>query len=275
MNLSCYSDDTPGVQYMNPVKIIDTNKANIHEFAMCGYKNMKQEGYRRKVDWIKNRFDEGMKYKILYSDKDGAVGGIEYIPGEHAWRPVKADGYLFIHCIYIMKKDYKNKGYGDQLLQECINDAKSQNKSGLAVVTRKGTWMASKDLFIKNGFDVVDEAKPDFELLALNFNDKSVAPVFRTGWNEIPEKYNNGLTIFTTDQCPYTTKAINEISDTAKTEYGIIPTIIESKSAKEAQNTPCAFGTFCIAYNGNIVAEHPISNTRFKNIMNKVLMNPI
>ena len=107
--------------------------------------------------------------------------------------------------------------------------------------------------------------------MTLKFNDSVNSPKFKSGWHEILNKFNEGLTIFTSDQCPYTTKAINEISETAKNEYGIIPKIVESKSAEEAQNTPCAFGTFCIVYEGKIVADHPVSNTRFKNILNKIL----
>jgi L-amino acid N-acyltransferase YncA len=256
---------------MEKVKIIDTNENNIHKYGMCGYKNLKQEGYRRKVEWIKNRYAEGMKYKILYSEQDGAVGGIEYIPGENAWRPVKAENYLFIHCIFIMKKNYKEKGYGELLLKECINDVKNQNMYGIAVVTRKGTWMAGKELFEKYGFETVDKAPPDFELLTLKFNKSVTSPKFTNDWQKKLADFNDGLTIFTSDQCPYTTKAIDEISQTAINEYGIKPKIIENKNAKEAQNSPCAFGIFCIVYEGKVVAEHPISNTRFKNIMNKIL----
>ncbi len=256
---------------MDNIKIIDTEVNTIHEYGMCGYKNLKQEGYRKKVEWIKTRFSEGMKYKILFSEKHGAVGGIEYIPGEFAWRPVEAKNYMFIHCIFIMKKIYKEKGYGELLLNECINDAKKENKSGVAVVSRKGTWMAGRDLYIKNGFETADLTKPDFELLVLKFNKSVESPKFRTGWDKVLNNYKDGLIIFTSDQCPYTTKAINEISETAKKEYGINPRIVESKNAQEAQNIPCAFGAFCIVYKGEIVADHPVSNSRFKNIMNKVL----
>jgi hypothetical protein len=42
------------------------------------------------------------------------------------------------------------------------------------------------------------------------------------------------------------------------------------EKCEEAQNSPCAFGTFCIVFNGKIIAEHPISNGRFTNIMNKI-----
>jgi len=49
------------------------------------------------------------------------------------------------------------------------------------------------------------------------------------------------------------------------------PELITLKTYKEAQESPCPFGTFCILYDGKVIAEHPISNTRFMNIMNKLL----
>jgi len=117
---------------MNEIKIITTSPDDIGTFAMCGYKNNKQEGYRRKVEWNKKRYAEGMRYKILHSEDQGAVGGIEYIPGEFTWRAVEAAGYMMIHCVYIMKKPYKGKGYGDLLLAECLKDAKKEKMFGVA-----------------------------------------------------------------------------------------------------------------------------------------------
>jgi len=64
---------------------------------------------------------------------------------------------------------------------------------------------------------------------------------------------------------------VKEISETADKVYGIKPRIIELKSCQDAQNSPCAFGSFCIVYNGKVVAEAPTSNKRFTNIMNKEL----
>ena len=250
--------------------LIETTKENIHEFGMCGYKNLKNEGYRKKVEWTKKFFDYGMKYKILYSEKDVAVGGIEYIDGENAFRPVDAGGYLFIHCLYIMKKDYKGKGYGEMMLQDCIDDAKKQNKHGVAVITRKGTWMAKRDLFIKHGFEVIDSAKPDFELLAYKFNPSAPAPSFRA--NAMAKKVNKGkgLQIYYSEQCPYTDKAINEIPQAAQ-EFGINAELINLDTPEKAQKSPCAFGTFYITFNGKVIAENPISQTRFKNILSKIV----
>ena len=86
---------------------------------------------------------------------------------------------------------------------------------------------------------------------------------------ERSSQYDKGLTVIRADQCPYTVKNVKEISETAEKEYGIKPNIIDLKNCEEAQNSPCAFGSFCIVYYGKVIAYHPISNTRFTNIMDK------
>ncbi|OPX72226.1 MAG: hypothetical protein A4E38_00669 [Methanoregulaceae archaeon PtaB.Bin108] len=42
------------------------------------------------------------------------------------------------------------------------------------------------------------------------------------------------------------------------------------EDAESVQDSPCAFGTFCIVYNGEVISHHPISNGRFENIMEKI-----
>jgi len=109
---------------MEGIEIIDTNADNILEYGVCGYKNIKRAGYLEKIEWLKNRFQEGLKIKTLYSDKDGNQGMIEYIPGEYCWRPVEASRYMFIHCIFAgFKHTDKGKGYGSLLVVECLKDA--------------------------------------------------------------------------------------------------------------------------------------------------------
>ena len=255
---------------MGKIEIIDTNADNILEYGVCGYKNIKREGYPEKVEWLKDRFPEGMKLKTLYSDEDGTQGMLEYIPGEYCWRPVEASGYMFIHCIFVgFKRAYKRKGYGTLLVEECLKDAEKGNMHGVAVVTRKGSFMAGKEIFVKNGFDVVDKASPDFELLVKKLNKEAPPPKFKGDWGKTLSQYGKGLTIIRSDQCPYSVKNVREISETAENVYGIKPNIIELKDCQEAQNSPCPFGTFCVVYNGKVVAEAPISNARFKNIMKK------
>jgi hypothetical protein len=132
--------------------------------------------------------------------------------------------------------------------------------------------MAGKELFLKHGFEVVEEAPPDFSLLAMKFRKGAPLPNFSGDWDERAKKYGKGLTIIKSDQCPYVAKAIREIGETAREQYGIEPNIIEVKSARQAQKAPSAYGgVFNLVYEGELLADHPVSNTRFKNIMNKTL----
>ncbi|MFP4415629.1 MAG: YoaP domain-containing protein [Chitinivibrionales bacterium] len=48
------------------------------------------------------------------------------------------------------------------------------------------------------------------------------------------------------------------------------PQLVELTDACSAQKSPCAFGTFCILYKGNVISHHPISNTRFANIIKSI-----
>jgi hypothetical protein len=124
---------------------------------------------------------------------------------------------------------------------------------------------------LKNGFTVVDTASPDFELLVKKFTENAPAPRFKGDWKARLNSYREGLTIIRADQCPYTVKNVREIEKTARENFEIEPKIVTLQNHTEAQESPCPFGTFCIIYNGEVVAHHPISKTRFVNIMNKFL----
>jgi len=45
---------------MEGIEIINTNADNILEYGICGYKNIKRDGYTEKIEWLKDRFPEGM-----------------------------------------------------------------------------------------------------------------------------------------------------------------------------------------------------------------------
>ena len=81
-------------------EIITVTEQNIETTGFfCYMSKKKSEGYGRKLKWLKDRFGEGMRIKLL---KLPERGFIEYIPGEHARRAVHADGYLFIHCLWVL-----------------------------------------------------------------------------------------------------------------------------------------------------------------------------
>lgn len=247
------------------------NEGNIFDYGFCGTKNPRHEGCRRKAEWFKKRQKEGMKYKVLHSEEKGSVGLIEYIPGEYAWRGIDAEGYMVIHCLCIFYKPFREKGIASQMIDECMNDASIAKKLGVAVVTRKGAWMVGKGIFVKKGFEVVDDAEPDFELLVKKFKKDAPSPGFKGNWDKALAKYNKGLSILWSDQCPYIAKSIGEIKETVKKRYGIEANFIEIKNHEQAQNAPSPYAIFSLIFDGELLAFHPISNKRFMNIMDKKL----
>jgi len=257
---------------MIQAEIRDMNAENIYDLGFCGTKSVEHEGCRRKAEWYRKRLPEGMRYKVLYSEDNGSVGMIEYIPGEFSWRAVDAVGYMVIHCLCIFLKSFREKGYASRMIRSCVEDAKNENMNGVAVVTRKGAWMVSKDLFVKDGFEVVDKAPPDFELLAIKFRMDAPSPRFKHNRESVLNKYNKGLTILWSDQCPYIAKSIEEIKETIKQRYRIKARIIEIKDHDQAQNAPSPYAIFSLIYDGKLLAFHPISNKRFMNIMDKILV---
>lgn len=257
---------------MADIEIVNLTPENIADYGVCGYKDMKKHlELRRKIDWFKEYYPKGLRIKIIFSKKGGSQGMIEYIPGKYAHRPVDAEGYMFIHCIFVgFKNEFKGKGYGSSLIEACIQDAKDANMQGVAVVTREGSFMAKKDIFLKKGFLVVDKAKPDFELLALKFDQEAENPKFKSMDLDM-EKHAEGLTILRSPQCPYSVKNVDTILKTAEDKLKIKANLIDMENSNEVQQTPCAFGTFCIIYNGKVISYHPISNKRFENIMKNKL----
>lgn len=255
---------------MADIQIFDLTPENIADYGVCGYKDVKKHlELRRKIDWIKEYYAKGLRIKALLSKKSGYQGMLEYIPGKYAHRPVDAEGYMFIHCIFVgFKKEFKGKGHASSLIDECVKEAKESNMYGVAVVTRKGSFMAKKDIFVKKGFELVDKAEPDFQLLALKFNHKAKNPKFKDLKRNL-EKYEEGLFILRSVQCPYTEKNVNAILKSAKDKFGLKANLIEMTDVTAVQNSPCAFGSFCIIHDGEIITHHPISNTRFENIMKK------
>src|SRR3972149_412552 len=214
---------------MREYEIVDTNADNIGGCSFCGYKSGKNEGHRRKLDWLKKRYAEGLRFKVLRSREFGDIGMIEYAPGSHAWRPVEAEGYLVIHCLMVNGK-HKGKGLGALLLDSCLKDAKKNKCRGVAVVTSSDSFMAERERVLK--------------------------------------RYKKGLTILAADQCPMVPKCVEDISQAARA-LGLKPKVVRVRSAKASRELPTPYGMFSIIYDGRLIVERPVSGTRFTNIMLK------
>jgi ribosomal protein S18 acetylase RimI-like enzyme len=251
---------------MREYEIVDTNTDNIDGCSLCGNKNANNLGLRRKADWLKERYAEGLRYKVLRSEKFGDIGMIEYAPGSHAWRPVEAEGYLVIHCVTVNRK-HGGKGLGRLLLDSCLGDAKKSKCRGVAVVTSSDSFMAGSGLFIKAGFVSV-ESIPPYELLVKKFKKTAPDPRFIVDRERVLKRYKKGLTILAADQCTYVIKSVERIAEASRT-LGLEPKVVRVGSAKASRELPTPYGVFSIIYDGKPIAERPISATRFMNIMPK------
>jgi GNAT superfamily N-acetyltransferase len=250
-------------------RLIDVGATNFDTLPCCGIKSPTHPGRRQKRSWIEANARYGLRAKTLLGTNGEPSGYIEYVPGEYTWRAVEAAGYMLIHCIWT-PSEYQGKGRGSLLVKACLKDAKEAGKHGVAVMVRDGPWMADRRLFLANGFKVVDTAPPDFELLVRKFNHSAPDPAFKRDLDRKLAEYGRGLTIIHCGQCPHGTKFITEIVETAESEYGIKPKVVTLQSPRDAQNVPNPYGVFALIRDGQLLADHPISRTRFRNIMRQL-----
>ena len=251
--------------------LIDISSSNLGESPCCGIKDPSHPGLLAKRCWMKAQFNSGLKAKTLIGP-DGKPGCyIEYLPGEFAWRAVSAAGYMFVHCLWSQSKQHQHKGWGGEMIEACVRDAKAAGMNGVAVMTRDGPWLAGRAVFLANGFQLADTAPPDYQLLVRKFKAGAADPTFKGGYERKAARFGKGLTIIRSAQCPYIAKFAAEIAQTAEEEYHIKPKIIELESCGEAQDAPTPYAVFAVVYKGRILADHQISRTRFRNIMDGVL----
>jgi L-amino acid N-acyltransferase YncA len=249
--------------------IITVDSGNVEEFGFFCVRNKKHPGYISKLAWLQQRFEKGMRIKLIQTNDNKQAGFLEYIPGEYTWRVIDAPDYVVIHCIWVNSNKFPYKGMASALLTDCIKDAESSGKEGVAVVTSDGPWMAGKKVFIKNGFEQVDESKPHFQLLIKRIG-RGPVPAFPKNWDERLKQFR-GLQLIYTDQCPYIGKAVQELPPVAE-KHGIHLNLNQLNDAAEArEKMVSAYGMINLVYNGQLLADHPISATRFKNILQNEL----
>ncbi len=241
--------------------IIDINEENIDKYGLfCRQTKRDSEGNQFKENWVKERFKEGMKIKMLKvkeGKKEAFRGFIEYIPGKYAWRGIEANGWMVIHCLWVVGRA-KEKGNGSKLLQKCIDDAKEQDMYGVAMVTaKKGGSLAKPTLFLKKGFEKVDESPPYFELYVKKFKEDAPLPKFIKIPKEKLKTYGDGITIIDSGQCPYTYDLNDRIKEMGK-EINVPVKIEHLKSPQDIKEKSLSpYGTFCVVYNGEIISHKP------------------
>ncbi|WP_299113923.1 GNAT family N-acetyltransferase [uncultured Winogradskyella sp.] len=252
---------------METLKITNVTPKNVTEETLFCIKDIKNPGFDSKRKWFEKRYKVGLRLKILKDEVDKMIGFIEYIPAKDAWRPIDVSNFMFIHCIVVYSKKDRELGYGSQLISEAEKEAKTKGMDGLCVMTSKGSWIADKRLFEKNGFKEIDK-RGRFELLTKKWNENSENPKL-LDWT-MQQKHYQGWHLVYADQCPWHEKSAYDLLNTAM-DFGIDLNLTKIDTAEEAKKAPSGFGVFSLLHNGKLIEDHYISATRFKNILKKEL----
>ncbi len=233
------------------------------EHICCAISNNKDIQVVSKKNWLKDRLDEGLVF--LKGDVRGKCF-IEYIPAEYAWAPVRADGYMYIDCLWVSGQ-FKGHGYSNILLEQCMEDSKAKGKKGLVILSskKKAGFLADPKYLRYKGFETADSAKPYFELMYLPFGEGGDKPCFCHTVHEhggMP----GGFALYYTSQCPFTAKYVPLLENMAK-ERGVEFQAVHIRSGEEAQSAPCPFTTFSLFYNGEFVTHEILSEKKFEKIL--------
>ena len=99
-------------------------------------------GVEAKRAWLRERLQEGHVFRKLATK---GVVFIEYAPLETAWVPVESDNYLYIYCLWV-SGEFKGKGYGRQLMEYCLADARAKGKSGVCMLgaEKQKAWLSDQ-----------------------------------------------------------------------------------------------------------------------------------
>lgn len=251
-------------------KLVDVTSDNLaeHPQAIC-FINPKHPCFHHKVDWLAGEFNKGLKIKLLYLEGEKkAVGFIEYTTGENCWRAISASGYLVIHCLWINGNKHKGQGLGQALVNAVEEEARSENKNGVAVVVSDKSFMADKSLFEKMDYQMVEQSGKE-QLLCKKMQGAATDPTINN-WQAKLEEIED-LTILYSKQCPWVPRFMDEVQPVLQ-EFDLHPKVVEITTAEQAQNAPSLYTAFNLIYKGKLLADRYISVTRFKNIVKKELL---
>ena len=242
------------------MEYIRVTKENLEkEHICCAISNNKDVQVSSKKVWLSDRFDEGLVF--LKSVERGKCF-IEYIPAENAWVPIKADGYMYIDCLWV-SGSFKGHGYSTDLLNACIDDSIEKGRKGLCILaaSKKKPFLADPKFLKYKGFTVCDEADNGIQLWYLPFVTDADKPHFRECAKH-PHIEEKGYVLYYTSQCPFNAKYVPVLEQTAK-ENAIPFHAIHIKSREEAQNAPTPITNYALFHDGEYITNEQMNEKKF------------
>ena len=230
------------------------------EHICCAISNAKDPQVIAKKQWLAERLGEGLVF--LKADARGKCF-IEYIPAENAWVPIQADGYVYIDCLWV-SGSLKGHGYANELLQQCVQDAKGQGRKGLCILSaegRKREFLSDPKFMAYKGFAVADTSECGINLMYLPFEQDAEPPKFKACAKH-PAVEQNGFVLYYTDQCPFTYYWVPRVEEAAR-EHGIPLKAVHITSKVQAQNAPAPVTTYALFKDGKFLTQSIQSDKKF------------
>ena len=218
-------------------------------------------GVETKRVWLRERLREGHVFRKL--DAKGVVF-IEYAPLETAWVPVDGDNYLYIYCLWVTG-EFKGKGYGRQLMEYCLADARAKGKSGVCMLgaEKQKAWLSDQAFAEKYGFETVDITPDGYRLLALSFD--GTKPRFgENAKRQVIEPEE--LTIYYSSQCPYIHQSVELVRKTCE-ELETPYTLVSVDTLEKAKSLPCVFNNWAVFYRGRFVTVNLLDAAALKRLL--------
>ena len=240
---------------MNYIRI---TKDNIGREHICCAMSGKQSVVKK--EWLKQRFEEGL---VFYRSEERGKCFIEYIPAENAWVPMEAPGYLYINCLWV-SGSMKGHGYSNDLLDECIRDAKAQGRKGICILSsekRKKEFLADPKYLAYKGFALADTSDCGITLQYLPLAPEAEPPRFRECARH-PEVAEDGFVLYYTDQCPFTYYWVPRVEEAAR-DHNIPLKVIHITDKESARNVPAPVTTYALFRDGKFVTQSIQSDKKF------------
>ena len=246
-------------------EFINLTAENIGEEHLCCIIRSKKPhpGVEAKRSWLSGQLKEGHVFRKL---NEKGCCFIEYAPLEKAWVPITGDNFYYIYCLWVDGK-LKGKGYGRELMEYCIADAREKGKSGICMLGAKKqkNWLSNQAFAKKYGFETVDVTDNGYELLALSFDGQT--PKFTE--NAKKEKImNQELTIYYDTQCPYIYEKIEDIRQYCESD-NIPVSLILVDSLQKAKELTCVFNNWGAFYQGQFITVNLLDVPSVQKILKK------
>lgn len=233
---------------MKLLKLTDKNIEGEH--ICCAISDKKcGDGYQKKKGWLKSQLKDGYIFQKM--DVRGKVF-IEYVPIESSWLPLEGSNFMVINCFWVSGQ-FKGKGNGKKLLQECQSDANKMDGMVAISSDKKRPFMTDPKFLKYHGFEIIDEAPPFFKLWGLKTNENAIYPTIMKSAKSGVCPDNKGITAYYSNTCPFTDHYTNQLLREYAKNKNIPLTVNHIKSKKEGHKMPIPWIINSVFYKGELV----------------------